>query len=220
MASSVKVIALTQLNRGQGVSTAAFFLGKSLTDQRAPVLLTDLIRNNTTLHRLKDSFGMRGMVLWTPRANQARNFGQMVASARIEVEGRATCILLDVDHTFLERQQLERSRVDVDYLLIFSGPTEQDERNVDYYAQKFETLIQRRRIGIVFSKVDPADRNILPQQTRTLNLPAIGALPADYFLAGVNDFGYSDGRLSALYQTEIMTMARSLIQLVPIPRRS
>ena len=79
------------------------------------------------------------------------------------------------------------------------------------------------RVGVVFSRVDAATVEELPEQTAHRKLPVLGYYPADYLLAAGDEYSLKGGEQSWPHDTYLYAMlrlGRTLVRLVPLHRGS
>lgn len=217
---AVKAIALTQERRGHGISSTAFFLARALTQLHVPVLLADLTERHAKLRELEQQHPTPRLVLWSPPPVALRNPPAMLASVREQVAGRARCILLDGDLATIEKFALMPARTGLDYLLVATEPTLEGKRAAAHIADRFPTLRDIQRLGVVFARVSNQEIEELPGEIEG-GLPVVGYWPADYRLATADDFAASGPLPSEpqqQYLAAITRLATTTIRLLGLNR--
>src|SRR5262249_40603151 len=116
-----RTVALTQEHRGHGVSTAAYFLSRTLVAQGLRVLLIDLTGRRTRLASLVKHHPAKNLVLWTPPLARPQDIRPALERARSATAGRADMLLLDVDTPLLEREG--GFMLGLYYFVDIAGPT-------------------------------------------------------------------------------------------------
>lgn len=211
----VKTIALTQLHRGLGVSTAAFYLGQTLVQQQYPVLLANITGRGTHAQKLDEQFRMHKLVLWQGNPPQPRQLGTLVNRARQDVNGKASCVILDCDGALI--QSAVEEEPGIDYLLIAIDPVPEEIIAADRLARAYERLLERNKVGIVFMRVatNRDDDIHIPEKTDE-NVPVLSVLPADYRLAMNDDRNGPLMTPNQPYLSGIMRLSTRLTRLVPL----
>ncbi len=218
-AANVRIVVLTQEHRGQGVSTAIFYLAQALARQGARVLVADLSLRRSPLGTLFQRFPMKNVALWAPSPVAPEQLGKMLERAREQVAGKVDCLLVDVDALPLVRAR--ESGMPVDYLVIAAGNTAEGRQDAIKLAERVyseETVL--RQAGVLFMRVPAQDESQLEPQLEK-GLAVLGSLPADYLLATREDFllkGDVPPQPHEEYLSAITRTAVTLIRLVPLRR--
>src|SRR5260221_14626623 len=97
-----RMVALLQEHRGHGVSTAAYYLGRTLVSEGLRVLVVDLTGRRTRLQSLLARRPMKNLALWAPTLAKLGVLGELLAQARQQPAGRVDVLLLDADASLLE----------------------------------------------------------------------------------------------------------------------
>jgi hypothetical protein len=215
MSLSPKVIALTQQHRGHGVSTATFFLGRVLTQSHYPTLLADLTPRHQRLQFLNEHFATRRLVLWVPPPAGLRDLPTLLRQARAQVQGKASAILLDCDNILLHGQITANDTSSIDYLIVATEYTLEGTKAAEEVAEHFEALYTRRRIGIVYTRVNlnAVEIEDIPSETDG-GYPVLGAWPADYRLANSEEDSAIIAEPHEPYLSRIAQIATRLSRLV------
>jgi hypothetical protein len=209
----VKVVALTQEHHGHGVSTAAYFLAAAFARQQVPVLLADLTGRREHLHQLSARLPAHNVVVWSPPTRALHDVPTLLTRVREQVQGKATCVLLDID-----RVALDERATGIDYLLIACASTPEAQKSADRLALEVPSLHERDHIGVVFARVGPEEESELPSTTPE-GLPVVGFWPADYRLAmAEEDSTVTPGEPQQSYLGALARLAARLIRLVPLSR--
>lgn len=216
----VKVLGITQERRGHGISTAAFFLARTLTQQHVPVLLADLTERHARLRELEQEYHTPNLVLWSPPPVALRDMPGLLNAARSRVTGKARLIILDGDLATIERLSHLPPRTGMDYLIIATEPTTDGQRSAQRIADRFTPLREQERIGVAFARVGAKESDELPEQTEG-HLPVMGHWPADYRLATTEDYSASGPLPSEPhepYNRAVMRMATLVVRVLGLNR--
>jgi CO dehydrogenase nickel-insertion accessory protein CooC1 len=149
-----------------------------------------------------------------------RDIPATLEKARAEIAGKASGMLLDVDLTTLDHLATQ-GNLPVDYLVVGVEHTPEAEKAVDRATAKFESLRDRNRVGVVFTRVSAENAEDLPDQTEDAHLPVLGYWPADYRLATADEFSASGPQQAQPHQPYLSAIARLaslLIRLAPLTR--
>jgi hypothetical protein len=185
--ASAKIVIITQEHRGNGGSTATYFLAQALAQRHIPVLLADMTGRGGRLPLLNKHFPTRNLVLWTPPTAGMRDIPALLTKARAEVGGKASCLLLDADLATLDALLAADEDLGlVDYLLLATDHTDEGAKIADRLGNRYLALRERNKFGIVFARIAQDDTKDLPEQTDD-RLPILGFWPADYRLATSDD---------------------------------
>jgi hypothetical protein len=213
----VKTFAISQLHRGHGVSTAAYFLARALTEQDYPVLLADLTNRPARLNALYSQIPTRRLVIWSPPVAALRDITRMIQQAKEQVTGRASCIIFDIDSTVAEHYLVGLESPPIDFLILVTEHTTESEHDIERLASHFEPMLTRNTIGVVYTRVSLDEVDDLPQQTDG-GLPVLGYWPADYRLAIGDDYDIGQKLPLNPYQTAINRMATLLSRRLALTR--
>ncbi|HEX9412859.1 MAG TPA: hypothetical protein VF916_05100 [Ktedonobacterales bacterium] len=214
-----RCVALAQEHRGHGVSTAAYYLGRALVERGFHVLLGDLSQRPSTLARLAAQEPVKNLVAWTPQPVHPSDLTRTLRGARQRTAGVADVLLLDADAALVE--QGGGSGAGIDYVLLFVEHTEQGQRSAVRLVKRLGGGEgTRRRIGVVFCRVDVPAADDLPQRLEG-DIPVLGWLPADYLLAAGEAYSFKGGspaRPHQAYMSALARMAQTLVRVVPLQR--
>jgi hypothetical protein len=210
-------IALVQLRRGHGVSTAAYYLARAFVERGLRVLVGDLSQRPATLIPLMQHEPARNLVPWRPAPVHPPDLARTIAAARQRTAGLADLVLLDLDAPLFEQGGGLASGVEV--VVLFAEHTDAGEHEAAaFVARVTEAGAARRQVGIVFSRVQtPSDGESPPES----DLPVLGWLPADYLLAAGEAYSYKGGGVARPHQAyldAIDGIARSLIRSTGLSR--
>jgi MinD superfamily P-loop ATPase len=212
----VKVVAVTQIRRGHGVSTAVFYLARALVRQGCRVLVVDLSLRRSPLGMLIRSWPARNLGLWMPPASV---LGQSLLSlfdrVRRQVYGRVDCLLVDIDVSLIERSGLSQSGID--YLIIAAEPTEEGRSSVIKALNRLADGTVMEQASVLFTRIDVQEAQQLEPRLEN-GLPVLGSVPADYLLATLADYGAQPLEPHEAYQAAMNRLAATLIRLVPLQR--
>jgi hypothetical protein len=212
-------IALVQLRRGHGVSTAAYYLARALTGRGLHVLVGDLSQRSATLIALAQHEPARNLVPWRPAPVHAADLARTIAAARQRTAGLADVMLLDIDAPLFE--QGGGLAAGMDMAVLFTEHTEAGEHEAAAFVERVTAAgAARRQIGVIFSRVQmPADGE--PPSPSESELPVLGSLPADYLLAAGEAYSYKGGGIARPHQAyldAIEHIARTLVRTAGLSR--
>jgi hypothetical protein len=214
LANPVKAVAVTQVHRGHGVSTAVFYLAQSLVRQGCRVLIVDLSLRHSPLGALVRSRPARNLGLWTPPAAMlAQPLAALLDRVREQVSGRVDCLLLDVDVTLVERCGIHNEGID--YLVVAAEHTEAGRNSVIKAAERLAG--DTEHIGVLFTRVAAQEAEQLEARLEN-GAPVLGSIPADYLLATTEDYAAQPLEPHEAYQAAISHLAATLIRLVGLHR--
>lgn len=221
-ASQASCIALTQVHRGHGVSTAAYYLGRALVEQQLRVLVGDLSQRPSQLAALAQHESVKNLVPWTPSSVAPGDLTRLIHSVRARVAGKADVILLDADANLLERAG--GLRTGINYILVLAEHTPEGLRGAERLAARLGSEgTARSRLSVVFSRVDGPTAESVPHALED-GTPVLGWLPADYLLAAGEAYSLKGGaptRPHAAYLGALARIAQTLVHLVPLqPHRA
>jgi NAD(P)-dependent dehydrogenase (short-subunit alcohol dehydrogenase family) len=218
-AANVRIVVLTQEHRGQGVSTAIFYLAQALARQGVRVLVADLSLRRSPLGTLFQRFPMKNVALWAPGPVTPEQLGKMLERAREQVAGKVDCLLVDVDALPLVRAR--EAGMPLDYLVIAAGNTVDGRLEAIRLAERvFAEEVALRQAGVLFMRMPTQDESQLEPQLEK-GLAVLGSLPADYLLATREDYllkGATPPPPHEEYLSAITRTAVTLIRLVPLRR--
>jgi hypothetical protein len=216
-AAEPRCIALVQLRRGHGVSTAAYYLARALVERGLHVLAGDLSQRPATLIALAQHEPARNLVPWRPAPVHPPDLARTIAAARQRTAGLADLVLLDMDAALFEQGGGLASGVDV--VVLFTEHTDAGEREAAAFVERMtNTGAARRQVGIVFSRVQMPSGGESPPES---DLPVLGWVPADYLLAAGEAYSYKGGAVARPHQAyldAIERIARSLIRSAGLNR--
>ncbi len=218
-AADVRVVVLTQEHRGQGVSTAIFYLAQALARQGVRVLVADLSLRRSPLGALFQRFPLKNTALWAPAVTTPEQLGKMLERAREQIAGKVDCLLVDVDALPLVRAR--EAGMQMDYLVIAAGNTAEGRQEAIRLAERvFSGEPVLRQAGVLFMRVPAQEESQLEPQLEH-GLAVLGSLPADYLLATREDYllkGAAPPPPHEEYLSAITRTAVTLIRLVPLRR--
>lgn len=218
-AADVRVVVLTQEHRGQGVSTAIFYLAQALARQGVRALVADLSLRRSPLGALFQRFPMKNVALWAPGPVAPEQLGAVLERARQQVAGKVDCLLVDVDVLPLVRAR--EAGMQVDYLVIAAGNTAEGRQEALRIAERiYSEELVLRQAGALFMRVPAQQESDLEPQLEK-GVAVLGSLPADYLLATREDFrltGAPPPQPHEEYLSAITRTAVTLIRLVPLRR--
>jgi len=214
--NNVKVVAMTQVHRGHGVSTAVFYLAKALVRQGCRVLIVDLSLRHSPLGALVRGNPMRNLGLWTPPAAVlAWPLPALFSRARQQVSGHADCLLVDVDFALVERGAAHDGGID--YLIVAAENTEAGRASVIKAVDRLTDSELMAHIGVLFTRTDVQEADQLEPRLEN-GLPVLGSIPADYLLATAGDYAAKPFEPHEAYQVAMTHLAVTMIRLVPLQR--
>jgi hypothetical protein len=219
-ASQARVLALTQVHRGHGVSTMAYYLGRALVAQGLRVLLVDLTGRGR-LVALARRAPIKNLVPWGPPVAHTPDVPRLLDMARRETAGKADVILLDIDAPVLECAGAYA--LGLDYVALVIEATEPALRAADRLAERFGQEGASARMGLIYGRVEGASVASLPTKSEGRELPVLGEYPADYLLAGGDAYSLKGNAPATPHQNYLDAMtrlARRLARLVPLVRVS
>jgi NAD(P)-dependent dehydrogenase (short-subunit alcohol dehydrogenase family) len=220
-AADVRIVVLTQEHRGQGVSTAIFYLAQALARQGVRVLVADLSLRRSPLGTLFQRFPLKNTALWAPGPVTPEQLGRVLERAREQVAGKVDCLLVDVDA--LPLVHAHEAGMSMDYLVIAAGNTADGRQEAVRLAERvYSSEALLRQAGTLFMRVPAQDESQLEAQLEK-GLAVLGSLPADYLLATREDFllkGAAPPQPHEEYLSAITRTAVTLIRLVPLKRGS
>jgi hypothetical protein len=217
---TARCVALTQEHRGHGVSTAAYYLARVLVSEGLRVLLVDLTGRRVRLQALMAHGPAKNLGSWSPPIARTMDLGLLLAMARRQTAGKVDVLLIDADAALLERAHALQTGVD--FVVVVTETSEGGQTAADRIAERLhDELPPLGRVGVVFSRVEPALGEGLPQQTEDRHLPVMGSYPADYLLAAGDDYSLKGGEPSwphDKYLYALLGIGRALKRLVPLHR--
>jgi len=213
-------VALTQVHRGHGVSTAAYYLSRVLVAQGLRVLLVDLTGRRARLGALVAHGPVKNLVFWAPNMARSQDVPLALERARHETAGKADVILLDIDDALLDR--VGGFALGVDYVVAVTEHTAAGQTAAERLAERLhDDPAPHGRVGVVFSRVDAPTATELPQRTERRELPVIGYYPADYLLAAGDAYSLKGGDTANPHDTYLYALLRlgqRLAAIVPLRR--
>jgi CO dehydrogenase nickel-insertion accessory protein CooC1 len=157
---------------------------------------------------------------WSPPIARPADLGPLLETARRQTAGKVDVLLVDADAALLERANALRAGVD--FVVVVAETSEGGQTAADHIAERLrDELPPLGRVGVVFSRVEPALGEGLPQQTEDRHLPVLGSYPADYLLAAGDDYSLKGGEPSwphDKYLYALLRIGRAVKRLVPLHR--
>ena len=219
MQTEPRSVALVQLRRGHGVSTAAYYMARALTGRGLHVLVGDLSQRPATLIALVQHEPARNLVPWRPAPVHAADLARTVAAARQRTAGLADVMLLDIDAPLFEHGGGLAGGMDM--VVLFTERTEAGEHEAAAFVERVTAAgAARRQVGVVFSRVQMPGESDSPAASDS-ELPVLGALPADYLLAAGEAYSYKGGGIARPHQAyldAIERIARTLVRTTGLSR--
>jgi hypothetical protein len=213
-------VALLQAHRGYGVSTAAYYLGRTLVSEGLRVLVVDVTGRQGRLHALLSRLPLKNLALWTPPLTRTADLSLVLARARQQTAGRVDVLLLDADASFVVHAG--GLAVGIDYAAVVTAPTQEGQATADRIAEWLgDAPPPYGKVGVVFARVDAPQAGNLPEQTENHKLPVIGYYPADYLLAAGDEYSLKGAEPSApheKYVYALLRLGRFLIRRAPLRR--
>ena len=220
-AGQARVVTLTQVHRGHGVSTMAYYLGRALVAQGLRVLLLDLTDRNGRAASRTSGAQLLNLVPWRPPVPHTSDVPRLLDQARRVTAGKADVILLDIDAAVL--QCAGGYDLGLDYLALVVEAAESGLRAADRLAERLDQQGSSGRMGVIYSRVEGTAAADLPTKTERRGLPVLGQYPADYLLASGDAYALKGHAPAAPHETYLSAMVRlsqRLAQLVPLVRAS
>jgi NAD(P)-dependent dehydrogenase (short-subunit alcohol dehydrogenase family) len=218
-AADARIVVLTQEHRGQGVSTAMFYLAQALARQGVRVLVADLSLRRSPLVALFQHAPLKNTALWAPGAIAPEQLGGVLEQAKAQVAGKVDCMLVDVDALPLVRAH--EAGMPMDFLVLAAGNTAEGRQVASRLAERvFSEEPVLRQAGVLFMRVPAQDESELEPQLEK-GLAVLGSLPADYLLATREEYvlkGAAPPQPHEAYLAAILRTAVTLIRLVPLKR--
>ncbi len=214
-----RCIALVQLRRGHGVSTATYYIARAFIERGLRVLAGDLSQRPATLISLVQHEPARNLVPWRPAPVHAAALARTIAAARQRTAGVADAVLLDLDAPLFEQGGGLAAGVDV--VVLFVEHTEAGEQEAAAFVERLTAAgAARRQIGVIFSRVQMPVGSESPVPPES-DLPVLGWLPADYLLAASEAYSYKGGGVARPHQAyldAIERIARTLVRTAGLGR--
>lgn len=219
-ANAPRVVALTQVRRGHGQSTAAYYLARALVNDGLRVLVADLTGRRARLQALMTAGTAKNLGLWAAPVPKPSGLRALLDEARRTVAGRVDVLLLDTDAALLEGAN--DAREDLDYLCVLAETSLLGQAAADRIAERLDDEPPPYgKIGVIFTRVDAPGAGDLPERTNGRGLPVIGYTPADYLLAAGDDYSLKGGEPSTPHDTYLSAearIARYLVRTIPLRR--
>lgn len=215
-----RCVAITQVHRGHGASTAAYYLARVLVSEGLRVLLVDLTGRRQHLTTLVGRAPTKNLGLWSPSLPKPADLGTTLERAKRQTTGKVDVLLLDVDAALLE--SANALQAGIDHVLVVSEMTDEGQAGVDRLAERLgDELPPFGKVSAVFSRLDAPMAEDLPEKTEDRSVPVLGYYPADYLLAAGDEYSLKGGEPAwphDKYLYALLRVGRALMRTVPLHR--